>query len=146
MTLDESLDGTTSEWSLRLPWLPEGWNEYIHTERGNRYAAAKVKKAEKDAIAALCRFKAPYSAGYPCKIVFAAYFSSKRKDLDNLRLKGIIDGLVAAGMIENDNLSKIQEIVLTANFNKEESLQITIAPLPGKHENGSSNQICPTIN
>ena len=117
------------EWVLELPWLPEDWNTYIRSERSSKYLAAKIKESDKNAIAHLTRFKPPYTGGYPCKIMAVASFKNLRRDLDNLRLKGIIDGLVGAGKLENDNLNHIQRITITGVKGDKDTLTITIKPL-----------------
>lgn len=117
------------EWVLELPWLPEDWNTYIRSERSSKYLAAKIKASDKNAIAYLTRFKPPYTGGYPCQIVAVASFKNTRRDLDNLRLKGIIDGLVEAGKLENDNINHIQQITIKGIKSDKDTLTITIKPL-----------------
>ena len=94
------------------------WNDYICKERANKYCASVVKKKEAQIVAQHCS-NIKYKGKYPIKITFLKYFNSKRQDLDNTRVKGIIDGLVKCGVIENDNLTKIQEIKYLPIFTKE---------------------------
>ena len=49
-----------------------------------------------------------------------------RQDLDNFRYKGILDGLVSAGVIENDNLVHIRKITIEPVLDKEECIEIEI--------------------
>ena len=49
-----------------------------------------------------------------------------RKDLDNTRVKGLLDGLVACGVLKNDNLRHIQKIVLEPIFDDKEGIEIEI--------------------
>ena len=114
---------------LELPWIPEDWNSYIRSERSSKYLAAKIKASDKNAIADLTRFKPPYTGGYPCEILATVTFKNTRRDLDNLRLKGIIDGLVEAGKLENDNLNHIQKITIKGTPGHKDTLTITIKPL-----------------
>lgn len=96
----------------------DGWNEYIMKERSNKFWAAKTKKREEEVVRYFTLRK-KWEGGYPVKITFTKYFSNKQKDLDNVRLKVILDGLVKAGVIRNDNLNCIQEIVIKPEFTKE---------------------------
>lgn len=99
---------------IHLDYVPINWNEYIREERTSFYLANKVKQNDKKII----RFcvKEKYQEGYPCEIIFKVHYKDHRQDLDNFRMKGLIDGLVANGIIENDNLSKIQKITLLPVF------------------------------
>lgn len=101
------------------------WNEYINIERTNKYAANNLKQQEKQIVRLFARGK-KYTGGYPVEIVFRPYFKDKRRDLDNTRIKGILDGLVANGVIKNDNLNYIQRIVIEPIFNKNQGLEIEI--------------------
>lgn len=86
------------------------WNEYINAERTNKYLANKIKQQEKAAV--VFSVKERYTGNYPVTLTLRPHFKHRRRDLDNFRMKGLIDGLVAAGVIENDNLTKIDKIVL----------------------------------
>lgn len=114
---------------IEIPEELKNWNDYIYAERSNRYWASTIKKQEA-LIVASHTDKIKYKGKYPVKIEVYKYFSSKRQDLDNVRLKGVFDGLVKAGVIENDNLNKIQEIILRPVFTKDKTgLKIIISPL-----------------
>lgn len=101
------------------------WNEYIKLERTNKYAANNLKQQEKQIVRLFTRGK-KYTGEYPVEIIFKPYFKDKRRDLDNTRIKGILDGLVANGVIKNDNLNYIQRIVIEPIFNKKQGLEIEI--------------------
>ena len=113
---------------IEIPYVPINWNEYINAERRSFYIANNIKQKEKVIVASCCKGKV-YSEGYPCKITFKAHYKRKNTDLDNLRVKGIIDGLVAYKVIENDNLTKIQEIIIKPIFDNQELLEIEIEKL-----------------
>ena len=114
---------------IEIPEELKNWNDYIYAERSNRYWASTIKKQEA-LIVASHTANIKYNGKYPVKIEVYKYFSSKRQDLDNVRLKGVFDGLVKAGVIENDNLNKIQEIILRPVFTKDKTgLKIIISPL-----------------
>lgn len=95
----------------------DNWNEYIRKERSNVYWASKVKKEEADIVRYFTLGK-KYKGSYPVKLIITKYFKDKRQDLDNVRIKGVLDGLVKNQVIKNDNLSCITEIVLKAEINK----------------------------
>lgn len=102
------------------------WNSYINKERSNKYASSSLKKRETDIVRYFTIGKR-YNGEYPVKMVFTKYFKDKRQDLDNVRLKSIIDGLVKCGVIKNDNLTCVQEIVLKPKFDsKKDGIEIEI--------------------
>lgn len=100
------------------------WNEYIKAERGSIYQANAIKQAEKNYIAFTVKEK--YKGKYPVTLTIRPYFKNKRKDLDNFRLKGLIDGLVAAGVIINDNLNCINKIIIDPIFTDEVGVEVEI--------------------
>ncbi len=102
-----------------------GWNEYINAERRNKYLANKIKQEEKAVVA--FKVKERYTGSYPVTLTIRPHFKHKRRDLDNYRLKGLIDGLVSAGVIENDNLTKIDKIILEPIFDGS-GVEIEIQP------------------
>lgn len=105
------------------------WNEYIKAERGSLYHANAIKQAEKNFIAYTVRQK--YTGKYPVTLIIRPHFQNKRRDLDNFRLKGLIDGLVAAGVIINDNLKCINRITVEAVFSEEVGVEVEIIESEG---------------
>lgn len=105
------------------------WNKYIQAERGSLYHANAIKQAEKNYIAFTVRQK--YKGKYPVTLTVRPYFHNKRKDLDNFRLKGLIDGLVAAGVIVNDNLKCIDKIIIEPIFSEEVGVEVEITESEG---------------
>ena len=108
--------------------MPPNWNEYINLERTNKYAANSLKQKEKQIVKLMTR-GLKYDGKYPVRIVFRPHYSSLRQDLDNFREKGILDGLVFAKVIENDNLKHIQKIEIEPMFDDVECVEIEIAAL-----------------
>ena len=108
------------------------WNDYIRVERGNLYKANSIKQTEKQYIFYTVRDK--YTGRYPVTLTVRPYFQNKRKDLDNFRLKGLIDGLVAAGVIKNDNLNCIDRIILEPIFEEKTGVEVEIEESGGNHE------------
>lgn len=106
-----------------------GWNEYINAERKNKYSANNIKQDEKAIIAFSVDKK--YKGDYPVTLTIRPHYKSKRRDLDNYRMKGLIDGLVSAGVIENDNLTKIDKIILEPIFDSGNGVDIEIQPSGG---------------
>lgn len=100
------------------------WNEYIKAERGNKYHANAIKQAEKNYIG--YTVKQRYTGKYPVTLTVRPHFQNKRKDLDNFRLKGLIDGLVTAGVIHNDNLNCINKIIIEAVYSDVIGVEIEI--------------------
>lgn len=98
----------------------KNWNEYINIERGNKYYANKIKQQEKQIIKILCRNMKKVEK-YPIKIEFIKYFKNRNNDIDNIRIKGILDGLVNAGILKNDNMNCIEEITLKGKIDKQKN-------------------------
>lgn len=96
-------------------------NEYIKIERGNKYAAANIKKSETTycMIRAKKSLKPVYS--YPVDILIEWHVTG-RKDPDNVAfgIKFILDGLVKSGIIENDGSKQIRNIHHTYVRDKEQ--------------------------
>lgn len=114
---------------LFIDFEPPNWNDYIRTERTNMYKANSIKQREKELIR--YTIKAHWSGSYPVTLIFRPHFQSKRKDLDNFRMKGIIDGLVAAGVIKNDNLNCVNKIILEPVFDDVVGVEIEIEETRG---------------
>ena len=105
------------------------WNEYIKIERGNKYQANNVKQQEKNFI--MWTVKERYTGKYPVTLTVRPHFQNKRKDLDNFRLKGLIDGLVSAGVIKNDNLNCINKIIIEAVYSDDIGVEVEITESEG---------------
>jgi Holliday junction resolvase RusA-like endonuclease len=93
------------------------WNKYIDAERTNKYYANNMKQQEKRIVKLLCRNMEPITQ-YPIRLKIKKYVKNKNTDVDNIRIKGLLDGLVDAGIIKNDNLNYISEIILKAEVSK----------------------------
>src|SRR6185312_2364195 len=81
-------------------------NTYVNAERGNRYHAAAMKKAETERVYWACKEQhlTPMPEGISL-IQCDWYTKDLRKDGDGLSfgLKAIYDGLVLAGVLPNDS-------------------------------------------
>lgn len=101
------------------------WNEYINLERRNIYGANSQKQKEKNYVR-LATIGKKYKGNYPIEIIVRPHFKDHRQDLDNTRIKGLLDGLVSSGVIKNDNLNCIQKIVYEPIFDKRKGIEIEI--------------------
>jgi Holliday junction resolvase RusA-like endonuclease len=100
-------------------------NEYIAAERSNCYKAAKIKRETTYAIYLMLKGKPKIAT--PCKLHFHWLISSKRRDLDNVAFakKFILDSMVKANIIPNDNLNHVIEFTDTFEISKKEGVVIT---------------------
>lgn len=97
--------------NLWLPYDPPNWNEYINLERANYHIANELKQREKWIVGHYCKGM-QWKGSYPITVEFIVHFKDRRKDVDNSRIKGILDGLVTCGVIRNDNLTCIRKVVI----------------------------------
>ena len=97
-------------------------NTYINAERSNRFLAAKIKREETNRCAFYAR-KAQLEpiTEYPIYIRYTWVIPDRRKDLDNIAFakKWVQDGLVQAGIIENDGQKQIAGFVDDFKINKD---------------------------
>ena len=111
-----------------IDYMPPNWNQYINAERANKHKANNIKQEEKRIAKLFARGK-KYTGKYPIELILRPYFNAFRQDLDNFRYKGLLDGLVTAGVIENDNLRHIQKITLEPIFTDKIGVEIEIKEL-----------------
>lgn len=80
-----------------------GCNEYIRACRGNKYEAAQMKRTVEMVVGNRAR-DLPQIMG-PVRIYFTWREGDRRRDLDNVAFakKFILDGLVKAGVLPDDN-------------------------------------------
>jgi len=92
-------------------------NEYILKERGNRFAAANIKKKQTELCASYFR---GVEVDTPTGLHFHWVLGNKRLDPDNMAFakKFILDGMIKAGVIANDNLDYITEFKDTFEIRK----------------------------
>lgn len=94
------------EINKRLP----SFNEYTRQNRANKYAGAEMKKREEDYIyLAIKKQLGNLKIKNPVKVNFLWIEENGKRDLDNICFakKFILDALVKAGVIENDNRKHI---------------------------------------
>ena len=110
---------------LFIPYAPPNWNNYIDAERQNKYIANNIKQQEKQIVQLLTRGK-KYVGKYPVEVIVRPHYNAYRQDLDNCRYKGLLDGLVSAGVLKNDNLKHIQKITLEPIFDEKVGIEFEI--------------------
>lgn len=85
-------------------------NTYINAERGNRFAAAKIKKEATEYVRLECLAQHIVKFTRSVYLTFYWYCKDKRKDKDNIEFakKFIFDGMVQAGVLKNDGWDNIE--------------------------------------
>ena len=106
-------------------------NEHDNENRGNRFGGAKMKKNATH----ICKVyvKDAMNKGFkleklPANLRFTWYAKNKRKDKDNIDFakKYIFDGMVDAGLIDNDGWKQIGDWLETFEVDKDfERVEIT---------------------
>lgn len=84
-------------------------NDFISAERANRHVGAKMKRRETDrARAAAVAAGMPRFVG-PVAVRFLWVERDRRRDLDNVAFakKFVLDGLVEAGVLEDDGQRRV---------------------------------------
>lgn len=110
----------------RLPSL----NEYINAERRNRFSGASMKKRYTEKVARAASNIPVFTS--PVGISFLWIEPNKKRDLDNIYFgkKFILDGLVKAGVIANDNQSHVVSLSDSISYDKEHPrIEVTICEL-----------------
>lgn len=103
----------------------ENLNEMIRLSRGSKYGANNQKKQEMMYVR-LATMKVEKVKEYPIKMTFIWHVKDKNRDIDNLIGKNIIDGLVHARILKNDNLNCINEICYKAVVDNEKKVEIIL--------------------
>lgn len=91
---------------------PIGLNKLINISRANKFAAATAKKSATNLAALEARQQT--KASIICKVymTYEISYSTKTTDMDNLNscLKPILDGMVKAGIIQDDSLKYMEPV------------------------------------
>ena len=122
MSSEKDLEKVICEIPMRLPSL----NEYIFECRRNKFGASKYKKSiESDIglfIGHLPRFENPVN------IHFHWVEENKKRDLDNICFakKFILDALVKAGKLKDDNRKCVTGFTDSFEYAKESKVILTI--------------------
>ena len=96
-----------------LPGTFTTLNEYIAANNRNRHISAKIKRDETERVILGCyNLKGVKPSEYPLNVTFSWYCTNRKSDPDNIAFakKFILDGLVEAGMLENDGWKQINSL------------------------------------
>lgn len=88
-----------------IPIQLPGLNEYIAMCRKSKYLGAKMKRDATGMAAYFAREFGLAPVKEPCIVVMAFNEPNRRRDSDNVEFarKFVLDGLVSAGILENDS-------------------------------------------
>lgn len=103
----------------------ENLNEMIRLSRGNRYGANNQKRSEMQYVK-LATLKVKKITEYPIKVEVIWHVKNKNFDLDNKIIKNILDGLVNARILKNDNYNCINEITYKAVIDNEPKVELIL--------------------
>ena len=80
-------------------------NEYINAERTNKYIAAKIKKKATETVCWIAKSLNIQKFDVCIDIDFIWYLNNNKIDHDNICFakKFVLDGLIMAGVIKDDN-------------------------------------------
>lgn len=102
-------------------------NEFINTERTNRFAGANLKKKQQELITSYLNEVDTFNS--KVRLEFTWYEPNNRRDVDNVIFaqKFILDAMVNKGILPDDNRSFVSEVshkVLTDKDNPR--IEVTI--------------------
>jgi len=115
-------------------------NKIIDVSRANVYLANNLKKQEMDLVRYYTIGVKPIKE-YPVKITFTWHFESKRRDLDNCVPKNILDSLVKLGILKNDNLTCIREILHKSKIDGSTGVEIEITKYSEREKENERTKI-----
>ena len=89
--------------TLNMPFI--SLNEYIDSERSSRMHAANIKKQQTNSVYYLTRSQKFKLDPKKYDVIFTWFKPDNKKDHDNIAFakKFILDGIVKAGVLPNDN-------------------------------------------
>lgn len=103
----------------------ESLNNYINKCRTNYHIANAVKQKETN-LSALIFSRIPKIEKFPIELTFYWHIKTKTADLDGRFAKNIIDGLVKARKIPDDNVKYIQKIIHRYIADKNDYVEVEI--------------------
>jgi Holliday junction resolvase RusA-like endonuclease len=108
---------------IYIPFQFTTLNDYINAERTNKFKASTIKRKETE-IARLHFIGKKFQT--PLELKFKWFVATLGRDLDNLGFccKYILDGMVKAKCIQNDNLNHVVKI--THEFEKSKKIGVEI--------------------
>ena len=115
----------------------ENLNTYINRCRTNYFLANKTKQKETE-ISKYEFNKIPKVNKYPIELIFTWHIKNQLSDLDGKLPKNIIDGLVRAEKIEDDNVKYIQKITHIYQKDKKDFVEVEIKTMEGNNDNDNA--------
>lgn len=111
---------------IEIPFRLPSLNNYINECRRNRYAGAKMKKSVEADIQWYINKLPKYEK--PIKIHFHWIEENKKRDLDNVCFakKFILDSMVKAGKLKNDNRNFVSGFIDTFEYSKQSKVILEI--------------------
>ena len=110
---------------IKIDYKFKSLNTYINEGRTNYHIANKTKQQE-TRISAMHFSKIPKIDKYPIELIFTWHMKSKIADLDGKLPKNIIDGLVFAKKIPDDNVKYINKITHIYKEDKKDYVEVEI--------------------
>ena len=93
--------------------MPPGLNKIINSNRSNKYAGAGMKKTWTNKAIDCCKKQVRECP--IVKVYIAAHYriSTRANDVDNIQStkKFILDGIVKAGVIKDDNFTHVMPVI-----------------------------------
>lgn len=105
-----------------IPTRYPSLNEFITSNRANRYKGADMKKkCQQEAYIAIKQAKLQRVTKYPIRLKITWYEPNKRRDIDNITYasKFINDALVQAKVLEDDSQKYVADINNKVRIDKE---------------------------
>lgn len=126
------------EINMKLPSL----NEYINVCRTNKYKAAEFKKKVETDICAFIGHLPHFNN--PVKIHFHWIEENKRRDYDNIAFakKFILDSLVKAGKLRDDNRKCVTAFTDTFDYGDQSKIILTVEEV----QHGREKNVCQNDN
>ena len=126
------------EINMKLPSL----NEYINVCRENKYKAAEFKKNIEADIGIFIRRLPRFEN--PVRIHFHWIEGNKRRDFDNIAFakKFILDSLVKAGKLKDDNRKCVTAFTDTFDYGNQTKVILTIEEV----QHGGEKNVCQNHN
>lgn len=111
---------------IEIPFRLPSLNQYINECRKNRYAGANMKRTVEKDIGWYINLLPKYKK--PIKIHFIWIEENKKRDLDNVcsAKKFILDSMVKAGKLKNDNRNYVTGFIDTFKYGKESKVILEI--------------------
>lgn len=112
-----------NETRIILDYNFENLNEMIRLSRGSKFGANNQKRVEMQYIK-FATLKVPKITEYPLKVEVIWHVKNRAFDLDNKIIKNILDGLVNARILKNDNYNCINEISYKAIVDGKQKVEL----------------------